>query len=75
MCGYYGKHGYVAQFEDDLDNRCIYEISRRLTKANWQGLGKGRKRSSLKREILPKPIRRFQEQQKKQIRTLLMPIA
>ena len=25
MCGYYGKHGYVAQFERDLDARDIYE--------------------------------------------------
>lgn len=25
MCGYYGKQGYVAQFERDLDNRGVYE--------------------------------------------------
>ncbi len=25
MQGYYGKHGYVAQFESDLDSRDIYE--------------------------------------------------
>jgi hypothetical protein len=25
MCGYYGKQGYVAQFERDLDNRGLYE--------------------------------------------------
>lgn len=25
MCGYYGKHGYVAQFERDLDRRGEYE--------------------------------------------------
>lgn len=24
MCGYYGKQGYVAQFERDLDNRGLY---------------------------------------------------
>lgn len=25
MCGYYGKQGYVAQFERDLDNRGLYQ--------------------------------------------------
>lgn len=25
MCGYYGKQGYVAQFERDLDHRGLYE--------------------------------------------------
>ena len=25
MCGYYGKHGHIAQFERDLDGRDIYE--------------------------------------------------
>lgn len=25
MCGYYGKQGYAAQFERDLDNRGLYE--------------------------------------------------
>ncbi len=25
MCGYYGKQGYVAQFERELDNRDLYE--------------------------------------------------
>lgn len=25
MCGYYGKHGHVAQFERDLDSRGLYD--------------------------------------------------
>lgn len=25
MCGYYGKQGYIAQFERDLDNKNIYD--------------------------------------------------
>ncbi|MDR0881102.1 MAG: BREX system P-loop protein BrxC [Candidatus Adiutrix sp.] len=25
MCGYYGKQGYIAQFERDLDSRGVYE--------------------------------------------------
>ena len=25
MCGYYGKHGHIAQFERDLDGRGLYE--------------------------------------------------
>lgn len=25
MCGYYGKQGHIAQFERDLDSRCLYE--------------------------------------------------
>lgn len=29
MCGYYGKQGYVAQFERDLDNRGLYGDFRR----------------------------------------------
>ncbi|WP_289020497.1 BREX system P-loop protein BrxC [Desulfobacter postgatei] len=24
MCGYYGKQGHIAQFERDLDSRCLY---------------------------------------------------
>src|SRR5690606_8396473 len=25
MCGYYGKQGYIAQFERDLDSRGLYQ--------------------------------------------------
>lgn len=25
-CGYYGKHGYIAEFERDLDSRDLYQI-------------------------------------------------
>ena len=40
MCGYFGKHGYIAQFERDLDNRGIYEEFKqeykKLTKKDWE---------------------------------------
>lgn len=39
MCGYYGKHSYVAQFERDLDERGLYnkfqEAYERITGQNW----------------------------------------
>lgn len=40
MCGYYGKQGYVAQFERDLDNRDLYgkfkEAYKQLTGKDWE---------------------------------------
>ena len=40
MCGYYGKQGYVAQFERDLDNRGLYEdfkqAYKKLTGKDWE---------------------------------------
>lgn len=39
MCGYYGKHGHIAQFERDLDSRGIYEqfkqAYRELSGKDW----------------------------------------
>ena len=39
MCGYYGKQGYVAQFERDLDNRGLYEDFKKsyeqIAKKSW----------------------------------------
>jgi len=55
MCGYYGKHGYVAQFERDLDNRGIYEefkqAYKRLTKKDWE---KGREEIILEKSNIAK---------------------
>lgn len=40
MCGYYGKQGYVAQLERDLDNRGLYEEFKKayekLTGKKWE---------------------------------------
>ena len=55
MCGYYGKHGYVAQFERDLDNRGIYEEFKQayktLTKKDWE---KGREEIILEKGNIAK---------------------
>lgn len=55
MCGYYGKHGYVAQFERDLDNRGIYEdfkkAYKKLTKKDWE---KGREEIILEKSNIAK---------------------
>jgi hypothetical protein len=34
MCGYYGKQGYVAQFERDLDNRDLFEEFKKAYEKN-----------------------------------------
>jgi len=40
MCGYYGKQGYVAQFERDLDNRGLYAdfktVYEKLSGKKWE---------------------------------------
>ncbi|MBC8316504.1 MAG: BREX system P-loop protein BrxC [Desulfobulbaceae bacterium] len=39
MCGYYGKHGHIAQFERDLDSRGLYgkfrEAYQGIAKKDW----------------------------------------
>lgn len=75
MCGYYGKHGYVAQFERDLDNRGIYDdfkqVYKKLTKKNWE---KGREEIILEKAISPGLILKSQAQKRASIKTSLMPI-
>ncbi|SDZ14024.1 BREX system P-loop protein BrxC, partial [Nitrosomonas sp. Nm58] len=48
MCGYYGKHGHIAQFERDLDNRGLYDRFKTayecLAGRSWQ---KGREQALL----------------------------
>ncbi|MEX2488616.1 MAG: BREX system P-loop protein BrxC [Pseudomonadales bacterium] len=48
MCGYYGKQGYIAQFERDLDSRGLYDLFKteyeRVTGRSWQ---KGREQALL----------------------------
>jgi len=55
MCGYYGKHGYVAQFERDLDNRGVYQEFKQayktLTKKDWE---KGREEIILEKGNIAK---------------------
>ncbi|MDW7656806.1 MAG: BREX system P-loop protein BrxC [Bacillota bacterium] len=40
MCGYYGKQGYIAQFERDLDNRGLYSAFktayRQISGRTWE---------------------------------------
>ncbi|HPH97290.1 MAG TPA: BREX system P-loop protein BrxC [Anaerolineaceae bacterium] len=40
MCGYYGKQGYIASFERDLDKRGLYQTFRqafeRIAGVNWE---------------------------------------
>ena len=48
MCGYYGKQGYIAQFERDLDSRNLYddfkEAFQRIANKSWD---KGRTQAIL----------------------------
>ena len=48
MCGYYGKHGHIAQFERDLDSRGLYDQFKAAYEAGtgrpWQ---KGREQALL----------------------------
>lgn len=47
MCGYYGKQGYVAQFERDLDNRGLYEEFKKI-----YGKGSGKPWEKGREEII-----------------------
>lgn len=55
MCGYYGKHGFVAQFERDLDGRGVYEDFKVAYKVisgiDWE---KGREQIILERNNVAK---------------------
>ena len=48
MCGYYGKQGYIAQFERDLDNRDLYgKFRRRVCQDLRKTLGYGTRADNL----------------------------
>ncbi len=55
MCGYYGKQGYISNFERDLDDREIYhtfqEAYRSISGKSWQ---EGRKESLLESSNIDK---------------------
>lgn len=55
MCGYYGKQGYVAQFERALDNKDLYDkfkqAYKELTGKDWE---KGREEVILEKENIAK---------------------
>ena len=55
MCGYYGKQGYIAQFERDMDDRGIYDGFKgaygEITGRNWQI---GREQALLENENIAK---------------------
>ncbi len=55
MCGYYGKHGHIAQFERDLDSRDLYAQFKlayeSLAGRTWQ---KGREQSLLEAKNIAK---------------------
>jgi hypothetical protein len=55
MCGYYGKHGHIAQFERDLDSRELYENFRQAYESEagrpWQ---KGREQALLEAKNIAK---------------------
>jgi len=59
MCGYYGKLGYIAQFERDLDSRGLYEqfksVYETIAGRTWQ---EGREQAPLEAKTLPKPMPR-----------------
>jgi len=48
MCGYYGKQGYIAQFERDLDERGVfYDFQNAYQKISKKEWGKGRQQALL----------------------------
>lgn len=55
FCGYFGKHGHIAQFERDLDSRGIYgefkQAYATIAKKDW---GIGRTQSALEKESIAK---------------------
>lgn len=55
MCGYYGKHGHIAQFERDLDSRGLYEQFKSAYEStagrSWQ---KGREQALLEAKNIAK---------------------
>lgn len=55
MCGYYGKHGHIAQFERDLDSRDLYESFMQAYESGtgrpWQ---KGREQALLETKNIDK---------------------
>lgn len=55
MCGYYGKHGHIAQFERDLDSRDLYDQFKSAYKSTagrtWQ---KGREQALLEAKNIAK---------------------
>ncbi len=55
MCGYYGKHGHIAQFERDLDSRDLYDQFKSAYESTagrtWQ---KGREQALLEAKNIAK---------------------
>ena len=55
MCGYYGKHGHIAQFERDLESRALYENFKQAYESEagrpWQ---KGREQALLEGKNIAK---------------------
>ena len=60
MCGYYGKQGYIAQFERDLDSRGLYGAFKQAYPAiRRPGLGSGpRAGAAGRRTTSRRPTRR-----------------
>jgi len=55
MCGYYGKQGYVAQFERELDHRGIYEeFKQAYEKVSGKSWNKGREEIILEKGNIAK---------------------
>ncbi|WP_028584971.1 BREX system P-loop protein BrxC [Desulfogranum mediterraneum] len=63
MCGYYGKHGHIAQFERDLDSRELYEKFKQAyqsgTGRSWQ---QGREQSLLEAKNIAKAYAQVTEE-------------
>lgn len=55
MCGYYGKQGYVAQFERDLDHRALYaDFKQAYEKISGKSWEKGREEIILEKVNIAK---------------------
>ncbi len=55
MCGFYGKQGYIAQFERDLDSRGLYEkFTTAYQSLAGKGWNKGREQALLESQNIAK---------------------
>ena len=72
-CGYYGKQGYVAQFERDLDHRGLYEeFKKAYEKTAGKSWEKGREEIILEKGNIAKAYSQVSGTQEDATKTSLM---
>jgi hypothetical protein len=72
LCGYYGKQGYIAQFERDLDNRGLYPdfkaAYQQVSGRNWED---GREHAILESRSIDRAYAQITGEQESQINNIL----